>query len=42
MWNLVTHLFCFGAGTVAGVTLVCLMQAGKHEDEQMEKTRRRK
>ncbi len=34
MWNLITHFFCFTGGTMSGVILMCLMQAGKHEDEQ--------
>ena len=29
MWSIITHLIAFTAGTVAGVVLLCLMQAGK-------------
>lgn len=39
MWNLITHMICFGAGTAAGVVLMCLMQARKQADEEFEEMR---
>ena len=33
MWSIITHLIAFTAGTVAGVVLLCLMQAGKMADD---------
>lgn len=36
MWSIITHLIAFTAGTVAGVVLLCLMQAEKMEDEDYE------
>ena len=36
MWSIITHLIAFTAGTVAGVVLLCLMQAGKMADEGYE------
>ncbi|MBS6180791.1 MAG: DUF3789 domain-containing protein [Erysipelotrichaceae bacterium] len=41
MWNILTHLITFTAGTAAGGTLMCLLQAGKQEDQQMEEMQRR-
>lgn len=41
MWNIITHFIAFTAGTVAGVLLLCLMQAGKMADEGYEKMERR-
>lgn len=41
MWSIITHFIVFTAGTVAGVVLMCLMQAGKQADEQMEEMQRR-
>mgnify|MGYP000445923577 CR=1 FL=1 len=39
MWSIITHLIA--AGTVAGVVLLCLMQAGKMADEGYENMERR-
>lgn len=41
MWNLITHFLIFTGGMSAGVVLMCLMQAGKQADEQMEEMQRR-
>ena len=41
MWSIITHLIAFTAGTVAGVVLLCLMQAGKMADEGYENMERR-
>lgn len=41
MWGIITHFFAFTAGTVAGVMLLCLMQAGKAADEWRENLERR-
>lgn len=41
MWSIITHFIAFTAGTVAGVVLLCLMQAGKMADEGYEKMERR-
>ena len=41
MWSIITHFIAFTAGTVAGVVLLCLMQAGKMADEGYENMERR-
>lgn len=41
MWSIITHLIAFTAGTVAGVVLLCLMQAGKMAAEGYENMERR-
>ena len=41
MWSIITHFIAFIAGTVAGVVLFCLMQAGKMADEGYEDMERR-
>lgn len=41
MWNLITHFLSFAGGMSAGIVLMCLMQAGKQADEQMEEMQRR-
>ena len=41
MWNLITHFLTFAGGMSAGVVLMCLLQAGKQADEQMEEMSRR-
>lgn len=41
MWNIITHFIAFTAGTVAGVVLFCLVQAGKMADEGYENLERR-
>lgn len=41
MWNLITHFLIFTGGMSAGVVLMCLLQAGKQADEQMEEMQRR-
>lgn len=41
MWSIITHFLAFTAGTVAGVVLLCLMQAGKAADEWHENLERR-
>ena len=41
IWNILTHLFTFTAGTVVSVTLMWLLQAGKQEDQQIEEMQRR-
>ena len=41
MWNLITHFLSFAGGMSAGVVLMCLMQARKLADEQMEEMQRR-
>lgn len=33
MWNAVSHFLSFTLGTIAGVTLMCLLQAGRQADE---------
>lgn len=35
MWNIIAHVLCFVVGTMFGVFLMCLMQAGRQADEQM-------
>ena len=34
MWGAVSHFLSFTLGTIAGVTLMCLLQAGRQADEQ--------
>ncbi len=34
MWSLIICFLCFTGGTMAGVVLMCLLQAEKFEDEQ--------
>ena len=41
MWNLITHFLTFIGGLSVGVVLMCLMQAGKQEDEEFEDMQRR-
>ncbi len=41
MWSIITHFIAFTAGTVVGVVLLCLMQAGKMADEDYENMERR-
>lgn len=41
MWNMITHFLTFTGGMLAGVVLMCLMQAGKQADEQMGEMQRR-
>lgn len=41
MWNLITHFLIFTGGMSVGVVLMCLLQAGKQADEQMEEMQRR-
>lgn len=41
IWNILTHFFTFTGGMAAGVTLLCLLQAGKQEDQKMEEMQRR-
>lgn len=41
MWNLITHFLIFTGGMSAGVVLMCLLQAGKQADEQIEEMQRR-
>lgn len=36
MWNAITHFLTFTLGTMAGVTLMCLLQAGKQADEPID------
>ena len=36
MWNMITHFLTFTGGMSAGVVLMCLLQAAKHEDEWLE------
>lgn len=36
MWNAITHFLTFTLGTMAGVTFMCLVQAGKQADEQLD------
>lgn len=36
MWNTVTHILSFTLGTMTGVTLMCLLQAGKQADELLD------
>ena len=36
MWNTVTHILSFTLGTMTGVTLMCLLQAGKQADKQLD------
>ena len=36
MWNTVTHILSFALGTMTGVTLMCLLQAGKQADKQLD------
>lgn len=37
MWRAVSHFLSFTLGTIAGVTLMCLLQAGRQADEQFSK-----
>ena len=37
MWGAVSHFLSFTLGTIAGVTLMCLLQAGRQADEQFTK-----
>ena len=37
MWGAVSHFLSFTLGTIAGVTLMCLRQAGRQADEQFTK-----
>lgn len=37
MWSAVSHFLFFTLGTIAGVTLMCLLQAGRQADEQFTK-----
>lgn len=37
MWSTVSHFLSFTLGTIAGVTLMCLLQAGRQADEQFTK-----
>ena len=37
MWGAVSHFLSFTLGTIAGVTLMCLLQAGKQADAQFSK-----
>ena len=37
MWSAVSHFLSFTLGTIAGVTLMCLLQAGRQADEQFTK-----
>ena len=41
MWNLILHFLTFAGGMASGVMLMCLMQAGKQEDEEFEDMQRR-
>lgn len=41
MWNILIHFLTFTGGMAAGVTLTCLLQAGKQEDQWMENKDRR-
>lgn len=41
MWNLITHFLTFIGGLSVSVVLMCLMQAGKQEDEEFEDMQRR-
>lgn len=41
MWSIITHFIAFTAGTVFGVVLLCLVQAGKMADEDYENMERR-
>ena len=34
MWNAVSHFLSFTLGTIAGVTLMCLLQAGRQRSEE--------
>ena len=34
MWSAVSHFLSFTLGTIAGVTLMCLLQAGRQADVQ--------
>ena len=40
MWGAVSHFLSFTLGTIAGVTLMCLLQAGRQADEQFKAGRR--
>ncbi len=37
VWGAVSHFLSFTLGTIAGVTLMCLLQAGRQADEQFTK-----
>lgn len=41
MWNVITHLLAFTGGTLLGIVMMCLMQAGKQADDQMGEMQRR-
>ena len=36
MWDLMIGFLIFAGGMLAGVIMMCLSQAGKYADEQME------
>lgn len=36
MWSIVSHILSFTLGTMTGVTLMCLLLAGKQADEQLD------
>ena len=40
MWSMITHFLTFTGGMSAGVVLMCLLQAGKQEDEWPENRKR--
>lgn len=37
IWGAVSHFLSFTLGTISGVTLMCLLQAGRQADEQFSK-----
>lgn len=40
MWSMITHFLTFTGGMSAGIVLMCLLQAGKQEDEWPENRKR--
>lgn len=39
MWNMITHFLTFAGGMLAGIVLMCLLQAGRLADEEWEEMR---
>lgn len=39
MWNMIAHFLTFTGGMLAGVILMCLLQAGRLADEELKEMR---
>lgn len=40
MWNAVTYFLTFSLGAITGVTIMCLLQAGKQADKDFSEIER--